>query len=363
MRPFGASTPALLTSTSSRPNVSVASATTASTSAISLTSAVSVSTAPRVSGRPSTVACERGRADVAQHDIGVGLAGELTRELGAERAARTGDHDDASATHTSRYPPSTFNTVPVTKADASDARNWYAPTSSAGAPHRRCAVCASTLAPSSGFFFHGSTSGESNHPGATTFTVMPGGREVERQTLGQADESRLRRAVRGEPFARPFAEHRTGEDHPPTLAHHPGRGTRAEERTGEVDVEDLAPHRRIGLARPGDDRRDPRVADPHVDAAPLGDGGVGDGFVEVLVGDLAGEHQGGAGELVGQRLEVGLGPRHQRDPGAVLGEGAGEPAAEAPAGAGHHHPLPADLIGHLAPAGVPVFVPISTIHG
>ena len=30
-------------------------------------------------------------------------------------------------------------------------------------------------AESSGLFFHPSASGESNHPGATTFTVMPAG--------------------------------------------------------------------------------------------------------------------------------------------------------------------------------------------
>ena len=61
MRPFGESTPALLISTSSRPKRSTASATTASTSAISLTSAGNVSTAPRRSGKPSTRGVERRR--------------------------------------------------------------------------------------------------------------------------------------------------------------------------------------------------------------------------------------------------------------------------------------------------------------
>ena len=68
---------------------------------------------------------------------------------------------------------------------------------------------------------------------------------------------------------------------PPALAHHPGRGAGPEERAREVHVEDLAPHRGIGGERAGEDRGDPRVADPHVDAAPLGDGGVGDRLVEV----------------------------------------------------------------------------------
>ena len=56
IRPFGASTPALLTSTSRRPKRSTARPTTASTSAISLTSAGNVSTVPRCCGRPFTVA-------------------------------------------------------------------------------------------------------------------------------------------------------------------------------------------------------------------------------------------------------------------------------------------------------------------
>ena len=38
---------------------------------------------------------ERSRADVAQHDIRVGLARELARQRGAERSPRAGDRDDA----------------------------------------------------------------------------------------------------------------------------------------------------------------------------------------------------------------------------------------------------------------------------
>ena len=56
MRPFGASTPALLINTSSRPKHSTARATTASTSVISPTSAAIVSTPPRAAGNPFTVA-------------------------------------------------------------------------------------------------------------------------------------------------------------------------------------------------------------------------------------------------------------------------------------------------------------------
>ena len=95
----------------------------------------------------------------------------------------------------------------------------------------------------------------------------------------------------GEALARPFAEHRAGEDQPSALAHHAGGGPGAEERAGEVDVDHLAPDLRLDRERAGDDRGDAGVADPHVDAAPLGDGGVGDRFVEVGVADVAAEHE------------------------------------------------------------------------
>ena len=90
---------------------------------------------PRRVGRPRDGRLERRRADVAQHQIGVGLAGELAGQRRAEGSARSGDRDDRLAQscigprqmfhgHTSRYPPSTLSTVPVTKAEASEARNW-----------------------------------------------------------------------------------------------------------------------------------------------------------------------------------------------------------------------------------------------
>ena len=87
MRPLGESTPALLMSTSSRPKRSTARATTASTWSSSLTSASTVSTSPRASGSPATVASSDVVADVAQHDVGVGLAGEL-RATARRRACR-----------------------------------------------------------------------------------------------------------------------------------------------------------------------------------------------------------------------------------------------------------------------------------
>src|SRR5439155_4312028 len=68
---------------------------------------------------------ERGLADVAQNDVGRRLTGELPRQRRTKRPAGTGDDDHAPwLRHTSRYPPPTFSTIPVTNADASDARNW-----------------------------------------------------------------------------------------------------------------------------------------------------------------------------------------------------------------------------------------------
>ena len=105
----------------------------------------------------------------------------------------------------------------------------------------------------------------------------------------------------GEPLARPFAEHRAGEDQPAALAHHAGGGAGAEEGAGEVDVDHVAPDLRVDAERAGDDRGDAGVADPDVDAAPLGHGAVGDGLVEVGVADVAAEHERRARECVGDR--------------------------------------------------------------
>ena len=127
MRPLGESTPALLIRTSSRPKRS---------------------TAPRHHGfdlvvvadvrqhrldRTGTVhrpeagdrGVQRGRAHVAEHEVGGGLAGELLCHGGTECPARADDcHDPLRRRHTNKYPPSTLSTVPVMKAAASEARNW-----------------------------------------------------------------------------------------------------------------------------------------------------------------------------------------------------------------------------------------------
>ena len=126
MRPLGESTPALEMRTSSRPKRSTVRATTASTWSKSLTSASIVSTEPRRHGAEAgRRGVERGGAHVAQHEIGGGLAGELLRHGGTEGPAGADDrHDPLRRRHTNKYPPSTLSTVPVMKAEASEARNW-----------------------------------------------------------------------------------------------------------------------------------------------------------------------------------------------------------------------------------------------
>ena len=76
MRPFGESTPALLIKRIERPNASVARATTASTWAMSLTSASTRLDRAAGLGQPADSLVERRFADVAQHHVGVGRAGE-----------------------------------------------------------------------------------------------------------------------------------------------------------------------------------------------------------------------------------------------------------------------------------------------
>src|SRR4029078_8050081 len=102
---------------------------------------------------------------------------------------------------------------------------------------------------------------------------------------------------------------------------------------GEVHVDDVAPDRRVDAKRPADDGGDPGVADPDVDAAPLGDRAVGHGLVEVGVADVAAEDERRPGQLGRDLLEVGLGAGDQgyeRGRGGGMGGGgaarAGDPA-------------------------------------
>ena len=99
--------------------------------------------------------------------------------------------------------------------------------------------------------------------------------------------------------------------------------------------------------------------------------------LNVAVGHVAAAHERRSRQLVGDRLEVGLGAGHERDPRAAVRERVREQPAEPPARAGDHHPLPGhvrttgegrgdvDLLGHRRfPSGCasrPVFVPTSTI--
>ena len=115
-------------------------------------------------------------------------------------------------------------------------------------------------------------SGESNHPGATTLTVMPAdarssARPFARPTRPAFDALYAVRPSRG----------RSPRTEPVKISRPPSPITRAAARAprnapGEVHLEDLAPDRGIGLERSGHDGRDPGVADPDVDATPLGHG-------------------------------------------------------------------------------------------
>ena len=248
------------------------------------TSASTVSTAPPPSGRPSTVASSDAALTSLSTRSVSGSPAKLRATARAPSAPPAPVIDDAPSVvgHTSRYPPSTLSTVPVTNADASDARNWYAPARSvACAPAPLRGVPERRRPPSFGLFFHPSASGESNQPGRDDVHRDARRREVEREPLGQADEPGLRRAVRGEALARG----RSPSTEPVKISRPPSPITRAAARAPRnapvrFTSSTCAPDRRVGLERAGDDRRDPGVADPHVDAAPLGDGGVGDRLVE-----------------------------------------------------------------------------------
>ena len=80
--------------------------------------------APARRGRPATVASSDGALTSLSTRSVSGSPAKWAESARAERAARAGDDDDPSARHTSRYPPSTVSTVPVTNAEASEARNW-----------------------------------------------------------------------------------------------------------------------------------------------------------------------------------------------------------------------------------------------
>ena len=237
-------------------------------------------------------------------------------------------------------------------------------------PSAASAVCASTPAPSSGLFFHGSTNGESNQPGATTFTVMPAGarssaRPFARPTrpafdaLYAASPSRGR-SPRTEPvkISRPpspitRAAARAPRNAPVRLTSRISRQTAGSVLRGPATIGEI-PALQIHTSTP------PHSATVASATASLKSSSV----------TSPGSTSDGPGKLVGDRLEVGLGPRHQRDPRAALRERAREQAAEAPAGAGDHHTLPGHVTARAKDTGMSIgwtsrslFVPVSTIHG
>ena len=218
---------------------------------------------------------------------------------------------------------------------------WPRPSAAARcarAPRPRARGCSSTARPTA----------SRTSPGATTFTVMPAGARssaspLARPTRPAFDALYAASPARGRsPSTEPVKISR-----PPAL-HHAGRGAGAEERAGEVHVDDLAPHRRVGLARAGEDGRDPGVADPHVDAAPLGDGRVGDRLVERRRRSRRRcTRATGPGSSAATALRSVSVRATSATLRAALRERVGEQPAEAAAGAGDHHAL----AGHVGDRG------------
>ena len=97
---------------------------------------------------------------------------------------------------------------------------------------------------SSGLFFHPSASGESNHPGATTFTVMPAGARSSASPLAMPTSPAFDALYAVSPLRGRSPRTEPVKISRPPVAHHPGRGAGAEERAGEVHLQDLPPDRR-----------------------------------------------------------------------------------------------------------------------
>src|SRR3954452_1810551 len=320
MRPLGASTPALLMSTSSRPNRSTARPTTASTSAPSPTAAGSAPTAPRSSGRPCTVASSAASL-TSLRTTSVSGSPANRRESSAPRVApapviattrrcagslmtsrsrrfargRSGPAPLRAGIPASR-PLRSYEEVPAVDVEhgAGDERRGVGGEELVrtdqirGCPPPPERGVGEHTRPELGMVLPRlhqrrvePTGGDHVHRDAV-------GGEIERERLRQADHRRLRRAVRRQPLTRSLTEDGPREDQASAVAHDTGGGACTEERAGEGHVDDLPPHRRPRLTRTRDDRLDPRVADPHVDATQSGHGRVGHRLVEVLVGHVAG---------------------------------------------------------------------------
>jgi hypothetical protein len=273
-----------------------------------------------------------------------------------------------AARHTSRYPPSTLSTVPVTKAEASEARNWYAPARSVGAPQRRWAVCPVMAAESSGWL----------PPVGHRRIEPPRGHHVDGDAAGARSRARplatrpappSRRCRRPAP-ARPFPQDRAGEDQPPALTHDPGRGPGPQEGAGEVHLEDLAPDRGVRVRRgPATIGEIPALqiqtsTPPHSATVASATASLKSSSVTSPLSTRDGRAR--SRPPPSDRLGAG----HQGHRGAGLREGMGQQRAEAAAGAGDHHPLPRDRARAGNDSGISMgsiiarslVVPTSTIH-
>lgn len=160
----------------------------------------------------------------------------------------------------------------------------------------------------------------------------------------------------------PVAQDGTGHDDAAARAH-PARGRAgAEERPGQVGVDNLPPSVGRHLRDVRVLARDPGVGDPDVHATePLGHP-LGHGLVEKLLAHVARADQVLPGQAGRYTLQGGLGARDQPEVRARGVEGRGEHPAKAAPGTGDDHATPAD-VGVLRGTGPAVGDQLFLVHG
>ena len=201
---------------------------------------------------------------------------------------------------------------------------------------------------------------------------MPAGARSSARPFASPTSPAFEALYAASPWRGPLAEHRAGEDQPPALAHHPGGRPGPEERAGEVHLEHLAPHRRVGPERSG--RRSARSpalqiqtsTPPH--SATVASATASLNAASVTSPPSTSDGPGSSSATALRSFSVRATSATQR---AAVREGVREQPAEPPAGTGDHHPLPRhvaragegggdlDLLGHRPFSFV---VPISTVH-
>ena len=284
MRPLGARTPALLISTSSRPKQLDGEV----DHRLDLSEVAHVGQHrldPRPAlGKPANRRLQRRRADVAQHQIGARLAGQPARQRRSEGSPRACDGNDSSGRrHRSlpsaeRLSPRSYEQVPTVDVEhrpgherrSIGGQELVGAGQVGGAAPASAARCARGPRPkASGLFFHFSARGESNHPGATTFTVMPEGARSRASPLAMPTSPAFEALYAVSP-----SRGRSPSTEPVKISRPPWPMTRAAARAprnAPVRFTSRTSRHTDGSVLSGPARigRDPGVADPDVDAAPF----------------------------------------------------------------------------------------------